>query len=400
MPASAPIARRRLDAIDTLRGLVMILMALDHVRDFFGTPGISPTNLAQTTVALFATRWITHFCAPVFFLLTGVGACLARRHKSTGELSRFLLVRGLWLIVLELTILRCFGYQFNMDYRVTLLVILWALGWSMIALAALIWLRVPLIAAIALAMIAGHNLFDTVQSANPLWVILHRQFFVANGWHVTVGRWSWSAPVLFVAYPLIPWIGVTAAGFSLGRIYQWPAPKRQRFLLATGLTLTAAFIVLRATNLYGDPVHWTRQTSAAMTGVSFLNANKYPPSLIFLLMTLGPALLALRWLDARTPRWLAPALTLGRVPLFYFILHLPLIHLLAVIACALKYGAVHWMFESPDLANYPFTPPPGWGFSLPVIYAIWVAVVALLYPICRWFAGVKQRRTDWWLGYL
>ena len=388
MPASVPITRRRLDAIDTLRGLVMILMALDHVRDFFGAPGISPTNLAQTTVSLFATRWITHFCAPVFFLLTGVGACLARRHKSTGELSRFLLVRGLWLILLELTVLRCFGYQFNMDYRVTLLVILWALGWSMIALAALVWLPVPLIITVALAMIAGHNVFDTVQSANPLWVILHRQFFVANGAHV-----------VFVAYPLIL-DRRTAAGFSLGRISSGPAAKRQRFLLTTGLTLTAA--LHRAAR--DESLRRSRALDEA--GICGHDGRVVPERHQIPAVTdlpaddARPALLALRWLDAGTLRWLAPALTLGRVPLFYFILHLPLIHLLAVIACGLQYGAVHWMFESPDLANYPFTSPPGWGSTLPAIYAIWIAVVALLYPVCRWFAGVKQRRTDWWLSYL
>ena len=368
----------------------MILMALDHVRDFFGPPGISPTNLAQTTVPLFLTRWITHLCAPTFFLLTGTGAFLALRSKSVAALSRFLLTRGIWLILLELTVIRCLGYQFNVDYQVTLLVVIWALGWAMVALAALVWLPVPAVLAVGVAMIAGHNLLDGVKSANPLWVILHAQGFVLNR----------PGFVVFVAYPLIPWIGVTAVGYALGQVYRWEADRRRRCLLKWGFALTAAFIVLRVINHYGDPVPWASQPSGALTLVSFLNLTKYPPSLLFLLMTLGPALLILRALDGGTPSLLRPALVFGRVPLFYFVLHLTLIHLLAVVLCYAQNGAVHWMFESPNLGAYPFTPPPGWGVSLPVTYLLWVVVVVMLYPVCAWFAQVRQRSTAWWLSYL
>jgi uncharacterized membrane protein len=389
MPGQSSVRTGRITSIDTLRGIVMILMALDHVRDFFGVPGISPTNLAQTTVPLFLTRWITHICAPTFFLLTGTGAFLSLGRKSTPQLSRFLLSRGIWLIVLELTVLRCFGYQFNFDYQVTLLVVIWALGWSMIVLSALVWLPLTVILGFGVVMVVGHNLLDGVQSTHPLWVILHSPGFVVNR----------PGFVVFAAYPLIPWVGVTAIGYALGQIYRWSVEQRRTFLLRWGLGLTAAFIALRVINTYGDPAPWTSQASAALTAVSFLNVTKYPPSLLFLLMALGPALLILRPLDDGASRILRPALVFGRVPLFYFVLHFSLIHLLAVIVCYAQYGAIHWMFESPNLGAYPFTPPPRWGLSLPWIYLLWMAVVLMLFPVCSWFAGVKQRHKAAWLSY-
>jgi uncharacterized membrane protein len=205
---------------------------------------------------------------------------------------------------------------------------------------------------------------------------------------------------VFVSYPLVPWIGVTAAGYGLGQVFAWPPDRRRPFLLRLGAALTLAFVVLRFANVYGDPFRWTARQSAARTLLSFLNANKYPPSLLFLLMTLGPAVLALWMLDRGTPRILGPALTFGKVPMFYFLLHLPLIHLLAVVVCAARYHEVHWMFESPTLDRYPFTRPPGWGYSLPVVYAVWIGLVAALSPLCAWFAGVKQRRRDWWISYV
>ena len=390
MTGESPAGTGRLTSIDTLRGIVMILMALDHVRDFFGPPGLSPTNLAQTTVPLFLTRWITHLCAPTFFLLTGTGAFLSLGRKGVPELSRYLLTRGVWLIVLELTLIRCFGMQFNIDYHVTLLIVIWALGWAMVVLAALVWLPVPAILAFGLVMIAGHNLLDGIRSAHPLWTMLHAQGFVVNR----------PGFVVFVAYPLVPWIGVTAVGYALGQIYRWDAPRRKTLLMRCGLIAIGTFVALRLINGYGDPAPWTSQTSPAMTIVSFLNLTKNPPSLLYLLMTLGPALLMLRALDGSTPRLLAPALTIGRVPLFYFVLHLTLIHLLAEILCSAWYGAVHWMFESPDMGSYPFTPPPGWGVPLPITYLLWVVVVVALYPVCAWFAGVKQRSRGGWLSYL
>ncbi|MEP6916346.1 MAG: heparan-alpha-glucosaminide N-acetyltransferase domain-containing protein [Acidobacteriota bacterium] len=382
--------RSRLEAVDVVRGVIMIVMALDHTRDFFGIPGQNPTNLTTATAALFLTRWITYFCAPVFFLLTGTGAYLARRRRTPGELSGFLLTRGLWLIFLEIVVLRCFAYQFNVDYRVTMLLVLWALGWAMIVLAALVRLPASVVTGFGALLIAGHNLFDSVKSANPIWSILHAPGFLLNT----------PEHVVFVAYPLVPWIGVTAVGYGLGQVYRWEADRRRAFLLRLGLALSVAFVVLRAVNLYGDPSPWVPQNTALFTVLSFLNTRKYPPSLLYLLMTLGPALILLRAVDRGAPPMLRPALTIGKVPLFYYVWHFFLIHLLAVLTCYVRYGTAHWMFESPDLGNYPFSTPPGWGYSLPVVYLIWAFVVVAMYPLCRWFADLKRRRTDAWLSYL
>jgi uncharacterized membrane protein len=387
--ASVVTKRVRLESIDVVRGVIMILMALDHVRDFFGNPGFNPTDPATTTIPLFFTRWITHFCAPVFFLLTGTGAYLSLGKKTKPELSRFLFTRGLWLIFLELTVTRCLGWQFNFDYHLTLLLVLWALGWSMITLSVLVYLPAWAVTTFGVVMIATHNLFDSVESSNPVWSILHSPNFILNH----PGR------IIFVTYVLIPWIGVTAAGYGLGQIYGRPSERRKAFLLPLGIGLTAAFVVLRAINTYGDPLPWSTQRSAAFTALSFLNTTKYPPSLLYSLMTLGPALVFLWAVDAGTPRWLQPALTIGKVPMFYYLLHIPLIHLLAVAVCYFRYGQVHWMFESPGLSEFPITKPPGWGYSLPIIYLVWALVVITLYPLCRWFAGLKRRRSDAWLSY-
>lgn len=380
----------RLEPVDLLRGVVMILMALDHTRDFLGVTGVNPTDPGQTTIPLFFTRWITHFCAPVFFLLTGTGAYLSLRRKSKRQLSAFLFTRGVWLIFLELTLFRCLGFQFNFDYHVTLLNVLWALGWAMIVLSALLHVPVWLTTALGLVMIAGHNSLDSIQSLNPVWSVLHRCNFI-----VKLPQHS-----VFVAYPLIPWIGVTAVGYSLGQIYAWTRQRRRAFLLLAGLGASAAFLIFRGINAYGDPLRWSTQKSAAFTALSFLNTNKYPPSLLFLLMTLGPALVFLWAVDERTLRLLHPVLTFGRVPLFFFLLHIPLIHLIAVAVCYVRYAHVHWMFESPTIAQFPFTSPPGWGFSLRFVYLFWICIVIALYPLCRWFADVKQRRRTAWLSYL
>ena len=367
----------------------MVLMALDHVRDFVGTR-VNPVNLDTTTVPLFFTRWITHFCAPVFFLTMGMGAYFALGRRSKRELSRFLLTRGLWLIFLELVPLRVLGFQFNFDYRVTMLFILWALGWALIALAGLIYLPDWAIITVGAVAICGHNLLDVIQSRNPLFLILHSPgILFSTGHHVVI-----------VAYPLIPWFGVTAVGYGMGRFYGWEAERRRKFLLRLGVGLSMAFVVLRAINIYGDPNPWSVQKSAAFTVLAFLNTVKYPPSLLFLLMTLGPALIALSALDGRSPKLLRPALIIGRVPLFYYILHIPLIHLIALLICFVRYGHIYWVFQSPDAGTFPFTAPPGWGLSLPWIYMIWAIVVILLYPLCRWFAGVKQRHSSAWLSYL
>ena len=384
----------RLESVDVLRGVVMIVMALDHVRDYFGVAGINPTDPATTTVSLFFTRWVTHICAPTFFLLTGTSAYLSQRRRGRAGMPRFLASRGLWMIALDAVILRCLGWQFNFDFRVTLLVVLWALGWAMITLSVLVRWSPAVAAVFGLTLIAGHNLLDGVSPAAfgplaPLFLVLHRPGLLVGPPHF-----------LIVAYPLIPWVGVTAVGYALGQVFDWDPERRRTFLRRLGAAAIVGFAVLRWINIYGDPFRWTTQRSGVFTVLSFLNTTKYPPSLLFLLMTLGPGLLFLRRRDAKVPRWLRPAITFGRVPLFYFALHVILIHLLVLVVCWARYGAVHWVFESPRPDQYPFAQPPGWPVSLPVVYLIWIGVVVSLWPACRWYAALKARRRDWWLSYL
>jgi uncharacterized membrane protein len=380
---------RRIASIDIIRGAVMVLMAIDHVRVYAGVPAGGPSP------GVFFTRWVTNFCAPVFFLLTGTGAFLSMRRRTPAGLARFLVTRGLWLLFLEVVVMRVFGWQFNADFRATLLTVLWALGWSMIVLAALVRLPVGVVTALGVAMVALHNLFVPVQAATlgawgPLWSVLHAPgVLYADG-----------TRMVFVAYPIIPWVGVTAAGFGLGQVFRWEPARRRAFLLRLGLGLTAAFVVLRAANVYGDPRPWSPQATPLLTALSFVNTVKYPPSLLFLLMTLGPAMLALWAFEGRTPRLLRPAVVVGRVPLFYYVAHVPLIHLLAIAACYARYGTVHWMFESPTLDRFPVTQPPGWPASLPVVYLVWAVVVLALYPLCRWYAAVKARGTSPLFSYL
>ena len=396
---ASPTARPRLESVDVLRGAVMILMALDHTRDFFGDAAASPTNLATTTVPLFLTRWVTHFCAPVFFLLAGTGARLAATRRTTGEISRFLLTRGLWLVVLELTAMRAI-WQFNVDYHLIILNVLWALGWSMVALAALVWLPIAWIAAVGAAMVLLHNAADGIAAQRfgalaPLWNVIHQPGLIVATPRI----------VVLLAYPLVPWIGVMALGYALGEVMTW-APERRRAVVARlGAALVVAFVALRATNVYGDPGRWAPQRSAAFTVLSFINATKYPPSLLFLAMTLGPALLALAWLDRRlvargSSRVLEVVRTYGRVPFFYYLLHALLLHVIAVVAYAVRFHTIAPAFQSPTPDRFPITQLPGWPVSLPWVYLTWVVVVALTYPVCRWYAALKARRRDWWLSYL
>jgi uncharacterized membrane protein len=259
----------------------------------------------------------------------------------------------------------------------------------MIFLGLIVFLPVTAIAAIGLALIVGHNAFDAVQWNNPIWSILHRPGFVLQGEHT-----------VFVAYPLIPWIGVTAVGYALAQVYRWEPDRRRRFLLPTGVAAIVGFMVLRFINIYGDPFPWSAQERGPVyTLLSFLNTNKYPPSLLFLLMTLGPALLILRWTDREVPQWLRPVINYGRAPFFYYFTHFALIHWLAALVTLVRYGSVHWMFQSPTLGQYPFTPPPGWGFSLPVVYGVWLLVVAIMYVPCRKVSALKATGRYPWLSY-
>lgn len=390
---------RRLDSVDFLRGLVMVIMALDHVRFFLHRDvllGIDPLDVTRTNAALFFTRWITHFCAPLFLFLAGTGAYLsARRGKTKNELARFLLTRGLWLILLEFTLVK-FGWTFNFDYHLTFAVVLWALGWSMVALAGLIYLPTWAIAAVGVAMIAGHNLLDGVRpdsfgGLRWLWIILHGRGPI----QLLPGR------TMVVTYPLIPWVGVMAAGYGFGALLLREWRSRRKLLMRLGAALTVAFILIRATNAYGDPQPWAAQGSLLLTVLSFLNCEKYPPSLLFLLMTLGPSMFVLALFNERAGALSRPFVTFGRVPLFYYLLHFPAIHLFALALSYARYGQAPWLFTNP-----PWGPglmkafPKDYGYNLLVVYVVWIATVVILYPACKWFAGVKRRRRDAWLSYL
>jgi uncharacterized membrane protein len=381
-------ARVRLDSIDLLRGLVMVVMALDHTRDFFGAAGMNPRDVTEP--ALFLTRWITHFCAPVFIFLAGLSAYLhGARGRTTAELSRFLLTRGFWLILIEFTLVR-FGWTFGLKPDVFVMQVIWVLGASMVVLAALIHLPRWAVAAIGIAMIAGHNLLDGVRAedfwaAGWMWNVLHepKPLLTPAGFYV------------FPLYSLIPWVGVMAAGYALGPVFALKSHVRVGLLMGLGAAITAGFVLIRAANVYGDPAPWSGQPTVLATVLAFVNCEKYPPSLLYLMMTLGPGLMLLAAFEGVRGRLAGIVVTFGRVPLFYYVTHLYLIHALAVPFALFVTGDADWQFGAP-LRHKPF----GYGLDLPGIYAVWLFVVVALYPVCRWFAALKQRRTDWWLSYL
>jgi uncharacterized membrane protein len=396
----APPPRGRIDSIDLTRGLVMIIMALDHVRDYFHNQAqhFAPEDLAQTDGWLFFTRWITHFCAPSFMFLAGTAAWLyASRGRSTSELSRFLWTRGLWLVFLELTIVAWFGWDIGINISDPGLAVIWALGCSMAALAVLVWLPWGVLLALSVGMIALHNTLDGVRpeqfgAAHWFWRLLHIRGPLLPGPEISGIR---------VGYPLIPWIAVMAAGYCFGRIVELEPDRRRRVLIQLGVGLTAAFVLLRWSNLYGDPVPWTIQPSMALTVVSFLNCQKYPPSLLYLLMTLGPMFLVLAAFERIRVTASNPLLVFGRVPLFYYLLHLPLLHLIAVAIAQGQYGRSAFMLPRPPSLRGPRPDfPADYGVDLWAVYLVWIAIVLVLYPVCRWYAGVKQRSRAPMLSYL
>ncbi|MGH8729319.1 MAG: DUF1624 domain-containing protein [Burkholderiales bacterium] len=382
-------SRPRLDSIDLLRGIVMVLMALDHVRDFFAASSFNPRDVAEP--ALFLTRWITHFCAPVFIFLAGASAYLyGARGKSQGELSWFLFTRGSWLILLELTVVRV-AWTFSLFPDMLVLQVIWAIGVSMITLAGLVYLPRWAIGAFAFVILAGHNLLDGIKAeqfgaAGWIWNILHEPTLRHPTAEITV----------FALYPLIPWIGVMAAGYVFAPLMQFEPARRRRYLVALGAAITLAFIALRATNVYGDPASWTIHGTAVATTLSFINNEKYPPSALYLAMTLGPTIIALAALEMAKGKVAKFFVTFGRTPLAFYVVHIFFIYTLAVIFAAVTIGEVAWLFGGLSLE----AKPAGYGMRLAGVYMLWLFVVAALYLPCRWFAAVKQRRNDWWLSYL
>lgn len=399
--ATAPSTpRQRIASLDVVRGAVMVLMALDHVRWYLSDFRGDPTNLANASVAIFLTRWVTHFCAPAFVFLAGTGTFLhGRRTESRAALSRFLLARGLWLVVIELTVMRL-GWTFNLDFSHYLLGgVIWMIGWCLVGLAALVWLPMGAIALIGLALVAGHNVLNgfapTILSKLQtsewrwFWQILY------YGGPVSIG----GGPTLAILFSIVPWVGVMALGYAFGSILTLDAARRRRLSLGIGLASIAAFLVLREINLYGDPRPWTPQASPMLTVLAFVNTQKYPASLLYLLMTLGPTIALLPLIERARGRIVDAVATIGRVPFFYYVLHIPLIHGIAIALSLAHFGViVPWLTANQPMAAGP--PPPGYGYSLPVVYLVTALVVAALYFPCRWFAGVKSRRRAAWLSFL
>jgi uncharacterized membrane protein len=382
--AVAAHAPTRVASIDILRGLVMLLMALDHVRDFFTDVRFDPLDLSQTSAALFLTRWVTHFCAPTFVLLAGVSAYLMSQRCSRTDLSRFLFTRGLWLVVLEVTLINLL-WTFNLRYDHGLfLQVIWAIGVSLMVLSLLVHLPMRAIVLFSLVTICGHNFLDGIEPQAlgawaPLWSVLH-----------VFGP----TPYAFVAYPLIPWIAVMSLGYCMGSLFELGREQRVHRFMWLGAASLVGFVVLRAPNVYGDPADWTLQSTTLRTLLSFVNVGKCPPSLHYLLVTLGVGFLLLAVLDSARGKLSEVLRTFGRVPLFFYALHIALAHLAAgIVGYAVGFGSTLLTVDFLQV-------PQQWGFSLPVVYLAWILVVATLYPACRWFAAVKRRRSDWWLSYL
>ncbi len=392
----------------------MVVMALDHTRDFFTHLRFPPEDLASTWYALFFTRWITHFCAPLFCFLAGTGAFFYGRRRTPAELSRFLWTRGLWLILLEFTVV---GTGWTFQFPFGMFNVIWALGASMVIMAAAVRLPVRWLGAISVLVIATHNLLDGIRperfgSLAWLWALLHVPGPVSLPFHIQQ----------VVLYPLIPWVAVMGAGYAFGAVYLLEPDRRRKLMVRLGLILTLAFVLLRVTNLYGNPPagqgvvsqgEWHIQPTIEKTVILFFDVEKYPPSLQFLLMTLGPSFLLLACLDTQTTdrqttdkrtsqqstiSGLASALVVfGRVPMFYYILHIYLLHVMAFVVALGFHQPANWLLHGGFFTN---NTPIGYGHNLPFIYLMWIAAVVILYFPCRWWADLKRRRKDWWLSYL
>jgi uncharacterized membrane protein len=377
---STTAGRSRLASIDVLRGVVMVLMAIDHVRVYSGVPAGGPS------AGVFLTRWVTHFCAPVFVFLAGTSAFLyGQAIGDRARLARFLVARGLLLVLLELTVIRI-SWTFGVDYSAFLLAgVIWMLGWCMVLLAALVWLPPPMVGAIGLLVVAGQDLARPVGHALPAAVQPWYELIYPIGGELTLGP---GGPTIFVLYSLVPWIGVMAAGYGFGTIMATDPPRR-RWCLLLGLSATALFLAIAGASVafgHGDTPAWMR----------LLNQRKYPASALFLLMTLGPAIALLPFVEGARGRLTQALATIGRVPLFYYLLHIPLIHLVALGVWRLRKTPI----DGSAFATAPYVRiPPEVRWDLPMLYLVFAAVVVLLYLACRWFAGVKARSQAAWLRY-
>jgi uncharacterized membrane protein len=388
----------RLPSVDMLRGLVIVVMAIDHTRDYFNIGGeADPMSNPGIGTALFFTRWITHFCAPVFVFLAGTSAGLMTSRKSQSALGAFLFTRGLWLIVVEWLVVATawsfapWGIE-QLDGRVGVAMqVIWVIGASMVVLAGAQFLGQRVCLVIGAALLVGHNLLDPIwpvtsgifDASHPVWVALNTQMRTDMG------------PFSFLwVYPLLPWTGVMLVGYGTAPLFQGPAKRRDARLLACGVAATAVFVVLRGTGVYGEPNPWQVQGSAIGTLIDFLNVTKYPPSLLFTLMTLGPAAIVCACAERVPEAVKRPLIVFGRAPFAFYVAHLYLLHTLAVV-----FGVIQG-FDAGEFLTYSFFFPKGYGLGLPGVYAVWLLVIATLYPLCSWVGAAKRRRQDWWLSYL
>jgi uncharacterized membrane protein len=388
----------RLTSVDMVRGLVIVIMALDHVRDFFMIAAEQdPMANPNVAPALFLTRWVTHFCAPVFVLLAGVSAGLAGKRRQPAELARFLFARGAWLVLIEVTVIS-FAGTFRLSGLPELgglifiaMQVIWAIGASMIVLSIVQLLGRGACLVIGTVILLAHNLLDSMWPASglldqqwPLWVALHSQMSYRLG------------PLLLIfVYPVLPWVGVMVCGYGISSLFEQPPERRNTVLVRAGLAILCAFLVLRGLDAYGDPNHWQRQPAGVVaTAIDFLNTTKYPPSLQFLMMTLGPAAILCGLADRLTGSLKNVLVTFGRVPFAFYVAHFYVIHALSVLL-----GLAQGFSLNQMLTIFIFY-PQGYGVSLPIVYLVWLFVVVSLYPWCRWMANLKARRRNWWLSFV
>ena len=397
IPTTLTTDKVRVSSIDLMRGIVIVIMALDHSREFFHLGGFfyNATDMQTTTPVLFFTRWITHFCAPTFVFLAGTSIFLVSLRKTPNELTLFLLSRGLWLILIEVVVMR-FSFFFNFYYDVTVLQVIWAIGISMVCLSLLVRLNIKAILSIGAGIVLLHNATDGIrltpgQPFYAIWTILHQPGFIP----VTEDRGILSF------YPFLPWLGVMLLGFCFGRLYSpsFTTEQRRKMLLQIGVAATVLFVILRGINIYGDPVPWSSQKDGLYTFMSFLNCTKYPPSLLYLLMTLGPVITVLAFIDNKNFSFSNPFVVLGRVPMFFYILHFYLLHSVSVMLFLQKKN-----LHLSDL-DFHFSKSfggltPEAGYSLPWAFVAWISVILLLFPLCYWYNQYKSTHRHWWLSYL
>jgi len=387
----------RINSVDLLRGLIMIIMALDHTRDFFHSTAWNrnPLDLSITTPYLFFTRWITHFCAPTFVFLSGVSIYLQSFRKTKKELSTFLIKRGLWLILLELTIIN-FSFSFDIYFTTITLQVIWAIGISMVILGLIIRLPYQVLLVIGLVIVFGHNLMDYVeQKPNQqlpfIWDLIHRTSFHPIGKGHFIG----------ILYPFLPWTGLMILGYCCGRLFSKDVDPtyRRKMLVSLGWMIIGFFLIVRATNIYGDPAKWSIRNNILYSILSFINTTKYPPSLLFLCMTIGPGLIFLAYTEGIQNRLTRIITVYGRVPLFYFVVHFYILHFVSML---LFFARGHTLQEG---LNAPKGFPvnfiiPGDGYRLTIVYLVWIGIVLLMYPLCKWYGDYKVRKKWWWLSYL